>query len=211
MNPDYFAFDLFLEYCHRESFKTYVRNLVQNENFWNNSQWRNLIRDECREICKRNNKEAKEEFKNELPGLVSLEMGRQLPGYLNNNAAMNDILNEHKAKLIVSISSYVDSTLKSLTSDDGYHQVHKLFFDAFKEKGDNEISAFKDKGDKEIAELRENYKAIEIELREKYDKVDQLNLKMQKIENSFFWVGTIGIGLGAIGIGLGILNKGFNP
>jgi len=129
--------------CREEDFKRYVREVINNELFWrdliqkiqSDSQLESKIKSIMLEFVDKQSSINKQKIvesvrknidgfaQTQLPNIVSGELGRQLPAYLNNDYRMKDILFTHSESLNKKLQESATDTLNKLTNEEQYQLV----------------------------------------------------------------------------------------
>lgn len=77
---------------------------------------------------------------NKIPGMVALEISKQMPGFLGNNSQMQQILQNHSTELNNQLEKTAKSTLDRIVNEEQYHKVTNVYTKAIEQKGDDAIN-----------------------------------------------------------------------
>ncbi len=204
-----------------EKFKRYIKNLIINDDFYTD-----LMSDIKTEISNFKNKInsaipklVQDNVQLYLSSNIAKELNEQVPNYLNNNHQMQLILQNHKNKLELDLSQKLNDLVATIVNEEHYHTINKAYFDAFIERGNKQIDIFNQKsqnimqnisddGSKTIIDLKNQYNNEVGELKQNLNKTQELNLKINNLENELFYL-KIGLAVGCIAIGWAVIFKKF--
>jgi hypothetical protein len=221
-------------------FKSKVSRIIEENDFWKDLfktlQIEQKIKIEVdRKMLKVKNNlmtlksDALRDMLNKIPGNVALEIQSQLPKYLDQNATMQKMLNDHN----ISIQSMLDAETSKMTkileekarnilneivSDPQYHQIHKVYFDEFNKNAHAAIDDFVKRGESELQFVRENANRVEKDLcnqvsqttdslknqLHKLSSLEQANEKLKKEVDSLHFQTNVSIALAIISFGASV-------
>ena len=138
-------------FCKTTDFKTYVKNVINDELFWREllqrysitSTVQNEVKNELNDklpsrvsheanrivnkMVDEQNKKLEDKLNNytqfQIPSHVSKSLQDQISGFLNNNVQMTQILSHHSNSLNTQLYNSATSILTGLVNEDQYHQV----------------------------------------------------------------------------------------
>jgi hypothetical protein len=199
--------------------KRKVRKISKEEEEGRKSFW-----SEVKRVQNQSNNNLRREMDKEMksiPGTVALELHNQLGSYLHNEPRMQQILNDHKERLVEELERIVRTELERLSHEDTYHQITNSFTDAIKRKGDNVIKWYETENrraldhqktsfDTKLKEMKETVDHTNKELKSKIEKIEILENSLKNVKNEFnmfksdseFWNNVmIGLSVGVIAMG----------
>ena len=113
-----------------------IQNEIRGDVFWQNfaeSRYRDVMKiiikkqmesvlNEFESNIKKNNKDEFKTFeRTRIPNLVANEISHQMPGFLNTNPHMQEILNGHSLKLSQQLSKVAKDVISTISNEEQYH------------------------------------------------------------------------------------------
>jgi DNA repair exonuclease SbcCD ATPase subunit len=178
-----------------DRFKSTIRRVVQDEMFWRqllddtrfnyriDSKLENFKTNLISSVDSRVDNKVRDNLSYSLPGQVAKELNHQMPGYLNNNHQMNLILNDHSERLQDELESVARAILEKIVAEDRYHEINKMYFDAFKLKANIEISNFISDGNRAINQIQAKYQTDLKSLTDNLSKAREQNRRVDNLED----------------------------
>lgn len=129
---------------------------------------------------------------NALPGMVALEIQKQIPGYLDQNRVMQGMLQDHSVKVQRMLDTQQNKMLKVLedkarevlnqiVGDERYHEINKMYFDEFRSRGDDAIDALKLNAKTVNEELKSNVENTTSNLKSQLEKLNSLERENKEL------------------------------
>ena len=176
------SFLVLVEKATREDrFKQYIKSVVYDELFYRKLFDDNRLSDKIDYKLNSFKSDIKLIVQSIVPDLVqsnvklylssnlAKEINTQMPNYLNNNHQMQQLLNNHQVKLEQALTSKLTELVTTIVNEEQYHTVNKAYFDAFRNKGDNEINTFATRGTNAVSVVRMNGETAIRELQTRYE------------------------------------------
>lgn len=176
------------QYINSDEFSTRVYQIVNQERFWRDlarsfqieSQIRNETEKQLKYALNGNmllkiQQTARDEVANIIAGKVAREIQQQLPSYLDQNGSMQNILGDHVERVNRSLEQKVSEILKNIVEDPKYHEINKLYFEAFKRNADAAIGDMKTQAQVVQTDLQQ-------QVTDKLQVITQLQSRISELE-----------------------------
>ncbi len=103
-----------------------------------------------------------------LPGLVAKQIMEQVPKYLDQNKAMQDILSSHKASVTAELERSVRVALDRIANESQYHDVRQAYIRSIDGKFSDQLKAQND--------------LFMSNMEDRLDIIDNLDKRVQSLE-----------------------------
>ena len=183
-----------------DRFKTTIRRVVQDEMFWrqllDDNRWNSRVDTKLDRFETRMNSNietqialklpsgVREQLSATLPGQVAKELNHQIPGYLNNNHQMTILLDAHSDRLKAELEERARKYLERFVADEKYHEVNRMYFRAFEDKGEQEISEFARAGKETIAGIKSQYRNDLMGLTKNLNRTKEQSERIEYLERA---------------------------
>jgi hypothetical protein len=197
-------------------FKREVRNAVNDQLFWSdmiNNHFRrnNLNKKVDDRILEKLPSAVKSNLDNQLPGLIALQMNKQLPNWLENNRRMQNILDTQLTKVEKRINEITDRRVKEVLSKNediignNLRDIHNQKFIAQMNEMKQESRAQMNSLESSV---KSNVNTTIVSLRSKTDEVLKLRKDIKGMQRDIQSTKTYQIVNTFIGLGVGMIGGG---
>ena len=108
------------------------------------------------------------------------------------------MLDEHKKRLNQQLDQTARSILWKIVNEENYHQVNQMYFDAFRNRGEEEISKMKEQCDSKLSQLSGEIANLHL-LQQRTGELERKNKNLKSIVNMMSWIfGGVATGLFSI-------------
>lgn len=167
----------FASYCVTNDFKKFVRQSVSDEIFWRDYLSSVATRDLLSQIPEKVqsetnrlvppmiNRELETFSRVQIPSHVARALAEQLPGFLNNNAQMQQILHHHSLNLNQQLTDAAHIVLEQVVNEDQYHIMTNRLSAAITQKSEENLTRVNNDANRRLAANDEAFQTALTEMR----------------------------------------------
>lgn len=134
-------------------------------------------------------------FTDSISEKVYLEIGREVPKFLDQNGKMQDILKEHKAKVVDVLEKVVRENLNRICNEDQYHEITNSYTNAIINKGDNAVREIYSRANEQqwdqqnrfneaISSMQNQVDGTTTRLKSELEQLEVIKRRVANLENS---------------------------
>lgn len=189
-------FNEFTAFCSRAEFKSYVREAIDDKLFWdrilNTYRVQALVDNRMNEITPQKVRQSLpiagsnclwQSLDQVLSGLVAKEILCQLPNIVGSDYRMQKLLEKHTDDLRYALETESRKIVTRIVTDEGYHEINRIYFQTFSDKGDKNIRDFNTRANAIIQSTKADFEQQLHNLTSALNTVDKYQRTLDDMES----------------------------